>query len=260
MPFVCMVKLKLVAQFPVDHLAYPVESRLKLFFYASLLRSLTMGLIVLYLSPQNLHQIFYWLYSDYYYITRCEFFTSVLADGVSLESKCQQVSSSLQDSLNYNRYYRHLMFHSFFICFNSLARSEFLPRFSLSFIFILWSARMAKWTIRQVPFFLFRVVFWLRLGFTQLILCSFGAYLLHSLIIWLNVSYLSPHYLHLIFCGVLSIFALKYFIRMLLFYVAIVTDSFSFLRFPFLHHHHHVALVARIFLTSLATPPYRSSA
>ena len=42
------------------------------------------------------------------------------------------------------------MFHSFF---SPLARSRYLFIFSLSFSFILWSARTAKFTIRQVPFF-----------------------------------------------------------------------------------------------------------
>ena len=42
------------------------------------------------------------------------------------------------------------MFHSFF---DSLARSKYLSFFSLSFSFILWSARTAKSTIRQVLFF-----------------------------------------------------------------------------------------------------------
>ena len=48
------------------------------------------------------------------------------------------------------------MFHSFF---HSLARSRYLSFFSLSFRFILWSARTAKSTILQVFFFFF--FFWL---------------------------------------------------------------------------------------------------
>ena len=39
-----------------------------------------------------------------------------------------------------------------------------------------------------------------------LVLYSFCAKLLHSLIMWFMVSYLSPHSLHLLFCCVLSIF------------------------------------------------------
>ena len=42
------------------------------------------------------------------------------------------------------------MFHSFF---SSLARSRYLSFFSHSFSFILWSARTAKSTFLQIPFF-----------------------------------------------------------------------------------------------------------
>ena len=48
-----------------------------------------------------------------------------------------------------------LMFYSFF---NSLARSKYLPFFSLSFSFILWSASTAKSTILQ-GLFLFIYLF-----------------------------------------------------------------------------------------------------
>ena len=44
------------------------------------------------------------------------------------------------------------MFHSFF---NSLARFRYLPFFSLSFRFILWSVGTAKSTILQILFFFF---------------------------------------------------------------------------------------------------------
>ena len=37
-----------------------------------------------------------------YYFTHCEFFTSILADGLSLEFKWQQVSLCLQDSSQYS--------------------------------------------------------------------------------------------------------------------------------------------------------------
>ena len=47
------------------------------------------------------------------------------------------------------------MFHSFF---NSLARSRYLSFFSLSFSFILWSARTAKSMILQVLLFLFIII------------------------------------------------------------------------------------------------------
>ena len=106
--------------------------------------------------------------------TPLKFFTSALADGLSLEFEWQQVSSSLQDSYQYSGcsqqccnldglhsssnfqifqslFYSPLVnvlsaphtigiiltfrFHSFF---NSLASSRYLSFFSLSFSFILW--------------------------------------------------------------------------------------------------------------------------
>ena len=62
------------------------------------------------------------------------------------------------------------------------------------------------------------------------------ANLLHSLIIWLMVSSLSPHSLHLLFCCVLSILALIWLVLMALFCAAIWRDSVSLLKFPFLSH------------------------
>ena len=67
-----------------------------------------------------------------------------------------------------------------------------------------------------------------------LALYSFCANLLHSLIMWLIVSSLSPHSLHLLFCCVLSIFALIWLILMVLSCAAIRRESFSLLKFPFL--------------------------
>ena len=67
-----------------------------------------------------------------------------------------------------------------------------------------------------------------------LALYSFCANLLHSLIMWLIVSSLSPHSLHLLFCCVLSILALIWFVFMALSCAAIRRDSVSLLRFPFL--------------------------
>ena len=71
-----------------------------------------------------------------------------------------------------------------------------------------------------------------------LALYSFCANLLHSLIMWLMVSSLSPHSLHLLFCCVLSILALIWLVLMVLFCAAIRRDSVSFLKFPFLSHVH----------------------
>ena len=67
-----------------------------------------------------------------------------------------------------------------------------------------------------------------------LVLYSFRANLLHSLIMWLMVSSLSPHSLHLRFCCVLSIFALIWLVLTALFCAAIRRDSVSLLNFPFL--------------------------
>ena len=63
-----------------------------------------------------------------------------------------------------------------------------------------------------------------------LALYSFCANLLYSLIMWLIVSSLSPHSLHLLFCCVLSILALIWLVLM----VAMRRDSVFLLKFPFL--------------------------
>ena len=67
-----------------------------------------------------------------------------------------------------------------------------------------------------------------------LALYSFCANLLHSLIMWLIVSSLSAHSLHLQFCCVSSILALIWLVLMALSCAAIRRDSVSLLRFPFL--------------------------
>ena len=69
-----------------------------------------------------------------------------------------------------------------------------------------------------------------------LALYSFCVNLLHSLIMWLMVSSLSPHSLHLLFCCVLSILALIWLVLMALFCAAIWRDSVSLLKFPFISH------------------------
>ena len=63
-----------------------------------------------------------------------------------------------------------------------------------------------------------------------LVLYSFCANLLHSLIMWLMVSSLSPHKLHLLFCGVLLM------VFMTMFCAAIRRDSVSLLKLLFLSH------------------------
>ena len=69
-----------------------------------------------------------------------------------------------------------------------------------------------------------------------LALYSLYANLLHSLIIWLMVSSLSPYSLHLLFCWVLSILALMWLVLKALSCAAIRRDSVSLLKFPFLCH------------------------
>ena len=69
-----------------------------------------------------------------------------------------------------------------------------------------------------------------------LVLYSFCANFLHSLIMWLIVSSLSPHSLHLLFCWILSILALVWLVLMALSCAAIRRDSVSLLKFPFLSH------------------------
>ena len=65
-----------------------------------------------------------------------------------------------------------------------------------------------------------------------LVIYSFCANLLHSLIMWLIVSSLSQHNWHLLFCCVLSILALIWLVLMALFCAAIRRDSVSLLKFP----------------------------
>ena len=68
-----------------------------------------------------------------------------------------------------------------------------------------------------------------------LVLYSFWANLLHSLR-WLIVSSFSTHNYYLLFCCVLSIFALIQLVLMALFSVVIRRDSVTLFRFPFSCH------------------------
>ena len=72
-----------------------------------------------------------------------------------------------------------------------------------------------------------------------LALYSLCANLLHSLIMWLMVSSLSPHSLHLLFCCVLSILALIWLVLMALFCAAIQRDSVSLLKFPYHYYYYY---------------------
>ena len=84
------------------------------------------------------------------------------------------------------------------------------------------------------------------------VLYSFCVNLLHSLM-WLVVSSLSPHNLHLLFCWVLSILALIWLVLMALFCAAIRRDSVSLLKFPFLSQ---VPVLSweMLFISRLKTP------
>ena len=85
---------------------------------------------------------------------------------------------------------------------------------------------------------------------SSLVLHSFCADLLHSLIMWLIVSSISPHNLHLLFCCVLSILTLIWLVLIGLFCAAIRRDSVSLLRCPFLSYAHvfsrNISLVSRL--------------
>ena len=67
---------------------------------------------------------------------------------------------------------------------------------------------------------------------SSIVLYSFYANLLHSLIMWLMVSSLSPHSLHLVFCYVLSILALTWLVITALF---CATIRRLFILWEFLH-------------------------
>ena len=69
----------------------------------------------------------------------------------------------------------------------------------------------------------------------SLILC---VNLVHSHIMGLIVLFLSPHYLHLLFCCVLSFLHLILLVLMVLLCAAIRKDSISFLKFSFLRLTH----------------------
>ena len=64
-------------------------------------------------------------------------------------------------------------------------------------------------------------------------LLLFCVYLLHSLIMWLIISSLSPYNLHLLFCCALSLIILVF---LAMFCVANRRSSVSLLKFPFLSH------------------------
>ena len=72
-----------------------------------------------------------------------------------------------------------------------------------------------------------------------LALYSFCANLLLSLIMWLIVSSLSPHSLHLLLCCVLSVLALIWLVLMALSCAAIRRDSVSLFRFYYYYYYYY---------------------
>ena len=85
-----------------------------------------------------------------------------------------------------------------------------------------------------------------------LVLYSFCANLLHSLLMLLMVSSLLPHSLYLLFCWVLSMLALIWLVLMALFYTAIRSDFVSLLNFLFLGHVQ--VLLCKMFISRLKRP------
>ena len=179
----------------VDHFPHRVMSSLILFLHK--ITAFAYHVIDRFISITTLLLLF----------TPWEFFTRVLADGLSLEFEWQQVSSSLQDSSQYSwmistrlptskspSHFNHrlvtvpktpitivmIVTFIFYNFSNSLARLRYLYFFLLSLSFILWSAVTAKSTI-----FLFLSI--LRCSLMVEIKWSFvcqshiGVYVCHSL-------------------------------------------------------------------------------
>ena len=87
-----------------------------------------------------------------------------------------------------------------------------------------------------------------------LVLYSFCANLLHSLIMWLIVSSLSPHSQHLLFCFILSILALIWLV-LALFCAAIRRDSLSLSKFLFPSHVQVLLLLLLLLFLSIFFTP-----
>ena len=77
------------------------------------------------------------------------------------------------------------------------------------------------------------------------------ANLLHSLIIWLMVSSLSPHSLHLLFCCVLSILALIWLVLMALSCAAIKRDYYYYYYYYHYYYYYYYLLLASFLLRFL---------
>ena len=122
-----MVKSKYLAQFPVDTLPNSVMYNLR-FFLPEFAAFTYMWFILSFLSPHNLHLLFYYVLSIFASIylvlmvlfcaaiiiiiiiiiifTLCEFFIPILTGGFPLKFKWHQFSSGLQDSSKYSRWFQ----------------------------------------------------------------------------------------------------------------------------------------------------------
>ena len=112
---------------------------------------------------------------------------------------------------------------------------------------------------------IYHLLVWSNLNFLQisqwitlptqscLALYSRCANLLHSLIIWLMVSSLSPHSLHLLFCWILSILALIWLVLMALSCAAIRRDSVSLLKFPYYYYYYYYYYYTEFFTPALVS-------
>ena len=148
---------------------------------------------------------------------------------------------------------RYLSFFlTFFQFYSVVSRDSKVDNFAISLFFffflliiirsdllaeIRWSVCMSKFQRSLCVLFsmtgaglcIYHLLVWSNLNFLHIsrwttlptqsciVLYSFCANLLHSLIMWLMVSSLSPHSLHLLFCCVLSILALIWLVLMALF-------------------------------------------
>ena len=147
-----------------------------------------------------------------------------------------------------------ILIFTFFQFYSVVSRDSKVDNFANSISFFLlviigsgflaeirWSMRMSKshrslcvsFSRTDAGLCIYHLFVWSNLNFlhislwitlpTQscLVLYSFCANLLHSLIMWLIVSSLSPHSLHLLFCCVLSILALIWLVLVALFFVVV---------------------------------------
>ena len=132
-------------------------------------------------------------------------------------------------------------------CLLIIIRSGLLPKITLSVCMskshrILW----VSYSRTSARLCIYHLLVWSNLNFLHisqritlpsqsfLDLFSFCGNLLHSLTMWLVVSSLLLHSLHLLFCLVLSILTLIWFVLMALSCAAFRRDSVSLLRLPFL--------------------------